>query len=819
MSSQNTPEPRLRLFHLHTYYPPATEQLYARRPDLEKAPFDQQMGAVLDDGYSAGHIFTPYLGDLGYETQFVVANNQYAQDQWLEENDAVIENQENWIQEIVKKQIAAFEPDILYTCNPVWFDSDFIRRLTHIPQLVMGWHSSGINDTVDWSAYDIMLSGLTEMSNVARQLGAGDNEFFYPGFPKRLLSALKPPAHRFDVVFSGIWTENEAHERQNLYLKRIANAATTPGQGFSFALHLAGDLSTVPSSLQPFLADPKYGVAMQKAFQKGRIVIDARPTHYFTKDGQAVDIGGEDTANMRIFEAVGSGCFLLTEHFEGIRKFFEPGEEIETYRSEEELIEKIRYYLDHPEEIEQITQKGQERCHIEHDMIDRAREFDRIIRTHWQKKAEIEELIVETTDESGKEELADLTLTPDSLESLQSESKTAVQTEKETVISPVVEHEIVEAPAAEEHVMESPRVVLTIQEAPPLLQSEMEESSQETSTKVSTESPILPSFSVEEVIERLLRAAIENFKYGSFTQAFQAASKAKALRLPVLNVDYLRAACLLHLGRPMEAREALREELHYFPDNGSAKQLLEEVFRTAPDTHRVQDEEFRELLELIRPHSMVPEARLYSLFTLAKKACLDDLPGNFVECGVSRGGSAAMLGIVIKRYSTRPRRLFAFDSFEGMPEPTQYDTQNGIAANDTGWGAGTCSGSSENVQKLCVELGIDEQVILVKGHFEDRLPQWKEKMGEIALLHADSAWYQSTMTILNELYQKVTTKGLIQFDDYGSWDGCRKAVHEFQAQNELTFQFQPIPGDHQGVWIKKMVSPSLLSPRGGRTLF
>ena len=304
-------------------------------------------------------------------------------------------------------------------------------------------------------------------------------------------------------------------------------------------------------------------------------------------------------------------------------------------------------------------------------------------------------------------------------------------------------------------------------------------------------------------VESLLQSALETYKAGNFKDAFNVASNAKAFRLPIQNVDYFRAACLLHLGRPFDAREALREELHYFPTNSNASKLLEEVLQVAPDSQKILDKEFNDIYKAIRPHTMVPEARLYSIFKLAKSICEEDIPGSFVECGVARGGTTLMLALVIQKYSKQQRQHFGFDTFEGMPEPTIHDTQNGVLANDTGWGSGTCSGNMERIMQVASQLDVAHLITLVPGYFEDTLGQWFNKVGRIAFLHLDADWYTSTMTILDNFYESVMPGGYLQFDDYNCWDGCKKAVDEFQVNQNLSFELKPIPGDGQGIWMRK----------------
>jgi hypothetical protein len=278
-------------------------------------------------------------------------------------------------------------------------------------------------------------------------------------------------------------------------------------------------------------------------------------------------------------------------------------------------------------------------------------------------------------------------------------------------------------------------------------------------------------------------------------------NRLKADRSGLPGVDYLRALYFLKQQWPGPAIEALKEELRLFPQNGPAAALLEKLLRKHVPVVKQRDTEFRKLFEMIRPYTMIREARLFSLFELAKRVCDEDLPGNFVECGVAAGGSSALLAAVIARYSRRSRRLFAFDTFEGMPPPSAADTQKGIAAEKTGWGGGTCAAPPTSLREICDKLAVGHLVEPVKGLFADTLPASRNAVGAIAFLHMDSDWYESTWAILDNLYDQIVPGGRIQIDDYAYWDGCARAVSEFQAKRGQEFDLHEIDGN--AVWTMK----------------
>lgn len=213
-------------------------------------------------------------------------------------------------------------------------------------------------------------------------------------------------------------------------------------------------------------------------------------------------------------------------------------------------------------------------------------------------------------------------------------------------------------------------------------------------------------------------------------------------------------------------------------------------------------QEFQTLVAAVRPYTLLSEERLFSLYALTKHICLEDLPGNFVECGTFKGGATALMASVIQRYSQRPRKLYACDTYEGMPDPLEVDKHEGVPANDTGLGAGTLKAPiEENLAVICQALGVSDIVVPLKGLFQETLPKHRAEIGEIALLHADGDWYESTLTVFNLLYDQVILGGAVQIDDYGFWEGCRQAIHEFERQRHMVFPLQRI--DSTGVWFRK----------------
>ncbi len=192
---------------------------------------------------------------------------------------------------------------------------------------------------------------------------------------------------------------------------------------------------------------------------------------------------------------------------------------------------------------------------------------------------------------------------------------------------------------------------------------------------------------------------------------------------------------------------------------------------------------WRRVLETTDNRSMVDRLRRVNLLRLLSRVDRESVPGSLVECGVARGGTAALMGIQT-RDSALNRDLWLFDSFVGLPEPTRDD---GLAARRFAHGKaggqltpiGQCVGTVEDVRAfLFGECQLAEaRVRLVQGWFQDTLPAYDG--GPIALVHVDGDWYESVRVCLESLWPSVSRGGYVVVDDYGHWEGARRATREF----------------------------------------
>jgi O-methyltransferase len=197
---------------------------------------------------------------------------------------------------------------------------------------------------------------------------------------------------------------------------------------------------------------------------------------------------------------------------------------------------------------------------------------------------------------------------------------------------------------------------------------------------------------------------------------------------------------------------------------------------------------------------MVGQKRLDNLQTCVTSALREGVPGDLVETGVWRGGAAILMRAVLKAYADSDRLVWAVDSFAGLPkpDPARYPED----AGDRLWESNDYLGVSlERVQANFARYGLlDEQVRFVKGWFKDTLPH--APIRQIAVLRLDGDMYESTMDVLNNLYEKVSEGGYIIVDDYGALKNCKAAIDEFRGLRDIQEPLQQV--DWTGVfWQRK----------------
>lgn len=214
--------------------------------------------------------------------------------------------------------------------------------------------------------------------------------------------------------------------------------------------------------------------------------------------------------------------------------------------------------------------------------------------------------------------------------------------------------------------------------------------------------------------------------------------------------------------------------------------------------------EFETMLSRVDDSTMVARDGLFSLYLLALECEARGLAGSFVECGVWKGGAVGLMAQVNLAHGRERRPLHLFDAFGDICEPDASVDGPVAVAQARKWSPSSAldgglrpmtgfydhrggPGSVEGNRALLVDrIGYDASFVhFHRGWFQDTLPACQGRLGPIALLRLDGDWHASTKVCLDHLYDLVVPGGFVILDDYGAYEGCRRAVDEFMAARGL----------------------------------
>lgn len=213
----------------------------------------------------------------------------------------------------------------------------------------------------------------------------------------------------------------------------------------------------------------------------------------------------------------------------------------------------------------------------------------------------------------------------------------------------------------------------------------------------------------------------------------------------------------------------------------------------------LSESNFDSIIELSSKYSMLSNERFQTNLKSINYIEKNNILGDVVEIGVWKGGSILSMILLYETYKKQDRTFYLYDTFSGMTDPTNLDVDL----------------NNKHAKKILHEPGIKclAPYDLVKQNIDayTNYPNIEYVVGDIcknttypknkiALLRLDTDWYESTKVELETFYPRVQSGGIIIIDDYGHWQGCRKAVDQFLLEHtDITVH----KSDYTGIWFCK----------------
>lgn len=421
-------------------YSGAFDRLYAERPGLKEACYQEQLEAIFSLGMIYSDAFSNGMRALGIEAEEIIADADIIQSQWAREHQVETGKSPHSRALTVMAQIKHYQPDVVYFQDVHGLPHKYRKRLkSECPSVRLTvLHKGYPGQFEEMGDFDLVCLSLPSLVDLYREKGI-PAELQYHGFNGAIPDMLAnqgqaDPDQRFDFTFIGStgFGHGGGHRTRYWSLMRLfrdtplvaftdevfSNTSSRKRRGEILARSLPGWMLGLARPVLRVL--PKTGrvlafssqVENERSYRAGRkSILEAIPDDstvpfcpirefypqrclppvYGLEMFAALaasrvtfnlhaNATGASIGNIRMFEATGMGACLLTDSGPNVRELFEPDKEIVTYANMDECVEKLTYLLEHPEVRNEVARAGQRRTLKDHTVQKRVENMDALIR-------------------------------------------------------------------------------------------------------------------------------------------------------------------------------------------------------------------------------------------------------------------------------------------------------------------------------------------------------------------------------------------------------------------------------------------------------
>jgi len=347
----------LSCLFLNTYYPGFLEHHYNAHPSMERLPYHEQHRSLQATCFGDSDFYSDGLREAGWEANDLIINCEPLQKAWaVEHGRSDLTNS----LAIAIEQVRALKPDVLYLQDLGIATSEFLSAVRASVRLIVGQIASPVPPQAQLQEFDLIVSSFPHF--VERFRKAGIPAIYQPlAFDPRVLTRLQAqqatatPGTRAGVTFVG--GISPAHHERKLLLEQLAAALPLEIWGYGTA-----GLAASPDGRRR-CHGAVWGLDMFRVLARSAITVN----HH-------IDVAEHYANNMRLYEATGCGALLITDYKDNLSDLFEVGTEVVAYRSPDECVSLIQYYLTHQDEAATIARRGQARTLRDHTYEARMRQ-------------------------------------------------------------------------------------------------------------------------------------------------------------------------------------------------------------------------------------------------------------------------------------------------------------------------------------------------------------------------------------------------------------------------------------------------------------
>jgi spore maturation protein CgeB len=352
---------RIRVLIIDTYYPAFLGRHYAECPHLTEAPYELQWRALMDRFFGTSDSYSHFLMELGHEAQEVVVNCEPLQTAWAREHGLKTKRgfRLRSPHPIIEAQVEEFRPDVVYVQDLNALSTKTLRALRRRNRLLVGQIASEAPPRSQLEPFQLVLTSFPHFAKRFADAGI-PSEYFRIGFDPRVLELMDGSPSSEVVFVGGLGTTQ--HSRGSRVLAEAARRAPIDFWGYGV------DAWPADSDIRRRYRGEAWGLAMYRILAGAKIALNRH-----------IDVAEDHANNMRLYEATGVGTLLITDMKSNLADLFEPGREVVTYTSAEQLVAEIERFLHDDDARERIARAGQVRTLASHTYRNRMLELQDIL--------------------------------------------------------------------------------------------------------------------------------------------------------------------------------------------------------------------------------------------------------------------------------------------------------------------------------------------------------------------------------------------------------------------------------------------------------
>lgn len=351
-------------FFFNTYYQAFLDNHYRNNSQLLSASYQEQKDSIQAEFFGDSDFYSEGVKKAGWNAEDLIINCSSLQQAWAKENNFSGDGLN-----IVIEQIRRAQPEVIYIQDMNSMPTEFLDAVSPYVKLIVGQIATPIFQQIPFDRYHVIFSSFPHYIERFRKSGLA--AFYQPlAFDQRVLQTTYS-YHQRPVACSFVGGISQLHLVSYDLLEMLAQQ--TPIEFWGYGAETLPQNSAICTRHH----GEAWGKDMFKILSSSKITLN--------RHGEVAE---NYANNMRLFEATGCGALLITDYKDNLNELFEIGKEVVAYRTPEECVALVKYYISNPKEAEEIAHAGQARTLRDHTYTKRMEQTAEILERHLRYRRE-----------------------------------------------------------------------------------------------------------------------------------------------------------------------------------------------------------------------------------------------------------------------------------------------------------------------------------------------------------------------------------------------------------------------------------------------